>query len=632
MRIDVCKKLFIGPIKHRASFFHAIQELGVVHFISNGNHNDSFLNELISLYTQAVKILEHYDSPEESIGQVSHPYDFCHAVINLQKKKETLEIHIKQLELRLAELAPLGSIPYQELASLQSYTSIVPRLWIAPTSKQAGDHSSKLILLSKAGEKEYFISLSPQAPHFSGLREIILDEQTKKIGQEYASAKQQQKEIDDELKRRASWLIDLRAAFVDTMNATRREIYEAQTQTPLDNRLFAIQGWIPETKKEQVHELCKKHDVLMEPISQDPKEMKPTYLENKGFSKIGEDLVSIYDTPSYKDYDPSLWVLGFFSLFFAFIVNDSGYGLVFLITALYIYFKNRPKAEFGKRILKLVGLLGISCIAWGCFTQSFFGMEIDKDNPLHTLSVIDPLINLHAKYHIDQADLEWKAWTKLHNDVTNPTIEQYLASTTESGKLYGQIFKDHLFFEIALLIGVLHIIVGMARYIPKRPAYLGWILFLLGAYMYIPNYLEATSILQPLFDLNAETFTTIGKDLIIVGFFIAVFCTLLSHGISALLESVMTPVQLFSDVLSYLRLYALSMAGAIVAELINSLGNVLPQPIAWLLIPLCHGVNLFIGVVGGVIHGLRLNFLEWYHYSFEGGGKQFTPLALEKNE
>ena len=105
--------------------------------------------------------------------------------------------------------------------------------------------------------------------------------------------------------------------------------------------------------------------------------------------------------------------------------------------------------------------------------------------------------------------------------------------------------------------------------------------------------------------------------------------TLIKNGIAELFFVVMAAVSVFADILSYLRLYALGLAGGIVAGMANELSDKFPFVIAAIIIVLSHGVNILLSIMGGVIHGLRLNFLEWYHYSFEGGGRPFSPLSLE---
>ena len=90
----------------------------------------------------------------------------------------------------------------------------------------------------------------------------------------------------------------------------------------------------------------------------------------------------------------------------------------------------------------------------------------------------------------------------------------------------------------------------------------------------------------------------------------------------------MTVIEVFADVLSYLRLYALALAGSIMANTFNSFSSKMPFIFGILVLIIGHTLNIVLSVMGGVIHGLRLNFLEWYHYSFEGEGKKHRPLAL----
>jgi V/A-type H+-transporting ATPase subunit I len=90
-------------------------------------------------------------------------------------------------------------------------------------------------------------------------------------------------------------------------------------------------------------------------------------------------------------------------------------------------------------------------------------------------------------------------------------------------------------------------------------------------------------------------------------------------------------VQVFADVMSYLRLYALALGGVVMARTFNDrLGIDMNLFAGALVILIGHTINITLAIMGGVIHGLRLNFLEWYHYSFEGGGRLFNPLKIQR--
>ena len=91
-------------------------------------------------------------------------------------------------------------------------------------------------------------------------------------------------------------------------------------------------------------------------------------------------------------------------------------------------------------------------------------------------------------------------------------------------------------------------------------------------------------------------------------------------------------ISVFADVLSYLRLYALGLSTAIMAETFNGLGQEVGLFLGALVIMAGHAITILMGLMTGTIHGLRPNFIEWYHYSFLGGGRLFRPLMCFKSK
>jgi V/A-type H+-transporting ATPase subunit I len=345
---------------------------------------------------------------------------------------------------------------------------------------------------------------------------------------------------------------------------------------------------------------------------------------------MGEDLVSIYDTPSHTDTDPSGWVLGFFSLFFAMIIGDAGYGLVFLGTALWLRSKTRTSSGSMKRFVSLVTVLGFACVAWGLLTNTCFSIQLSVDNPVRSHSLLTYLVERQAQYHLDLQDETYVQWVHRHGDVAPSSVHQFLyeAPSSTISPLYDSM-ADGTMLELALLIGSIHIIISMCRYVNRNMVNAGWIVSILGGYPFCAHYLHASSILYYLVGLNPETSAAIGLEFLICGLLFAFILSIIKNGIADLFFAVMNAISVFADILSYLRLYALGLSGSIVSGMINSLADAFPFAIAVLLIVLAHVVNVVMSIVGGVIHGLRLNFLEWYHYSFDGGGKPFSPLCLE---
>jgi len=176
-----------------------------------------------------------------------------------------------------------------------------------------------------------------------------------------------------------------------------------------------------------------------------------------------------------------------------------------------------------------------------------------------------------------------------------------------------------------LMVGIIHISFGLLRYIRSNIAGIGWISFLVGGYFFFPSILKATIIPEFMGWMTPKFTTALGFQCIYVGIAFAILVAVIQHRLKGLGE-VAHLVQIVADVLSYLRLYALSLAGAIMASTFNQEGTALNLFLGFIVILAGHGVNMILAMGGGIIHGLRLNFIEWYHYCFIGGGKLFKPL------
>ena len=185
---------------------------------------------------------------------------------------------------------------------------------------------------------------------------------------------------------------------------------------------------------------------------------------------------------------------------------------------------------------------------------------------------------------------------------------------------------DSALIEIALLIGMIHISLSFIRYIRRNPTGYGWLIAILGCYFYFPTFLNATSLLHYAVGFDKVQLALYGYYMIFIGIGIALAIAMYHRKWMGLLE-LTSATAIFADVLSYLRLYALGLSGSVVTATINDIAGSMKFAFLGVILWIVgHLINMALSVVGGVIHGLRLNFIEWYHYSFEGGGKAFDPL------
>ena len=633
MRVDLQKILFIGPESKKDDFLFSFQQAGTVQFIGT---KVAFVDLLASEFqevVQAVKILQQFEVEQTPSVVVTDPLSFSRSVVADALKLSDSKSNFRIVQEELERIAPFGQIPLDLISSIESETRLQFRLWVATKKRNASAASPHLITVAEDAHYQYFISMTDDLVSAPGLESIPLTKETATLANTQVSLQRDIAFLEESLKLRASLIESLKISLVTHLNEAKRDRASHEAQPALEGRLFAMTGWVPQTDLQQAQSLARSLEIFTDLLPTPPDEIPPTYLKNEKIKKIGEDLVNIYDTPSHTDTDPSSWVLGFFALFFAMIIGDAGYGLLFLATALYLRYKTKKESPSMTRLVKLVAILGASCVVWGFLTNSFFSMEFSPENPLRAYSPLTYLVELQAQYHIDLHDKTFIHWVNLHDGIPPTTLHQFLYESPSPGiaPFYGDLSQGTL-LELSLLIGSLHIMISVCRYLKRNIGNAGWLLCIVGGYFCCANYLHAPSMMYYLFGLDPESSASIGFQLLTCGLLFSFMYSIIKNGVADVFFTAMTAVSVFADVLSYLRLYALGLSGSIVSHMINGLADTFPFVIAVILIILSHGVNIAMAVVGGVIHGLRLNFLEWYHYSFEGGGKPFSPLCLEKYE
>jgi len=637
MRIDLQKFLFIGLENNRKAFFAEAQEAGFINFIDM-KKSGNVLPDL-SHITASIKILRGLPTATQEQDHDPQTADSITAqILQINQRIEKLLEEKRLTRLEIARISIFGNFSLDDIKYIEQNSGITIQYFFG---KQGIFHekplSPELFYVGSEHALDYFVSFSEQKMQFPKLVEMKIDKSLDSLKKRLHDIDQDIHDSENELKSFSKYNSSLHHALVHKVNSHNLNEAIENVDTDFNDSLFVVSGWVPVNKINVLKSLIEKYDVHAEEISPESNESVPTYLENKGLSRMGEDLVHIYDTPSNSDNDPSLWVLFSFAFFFSFIVGDGGYGLIFLLGALFMRFKNQSLGPTKKRLLNLATFLCISCVVWGLLTSSFFGISLSPDNPLRKYSAIEWLVEKKASFHINQNDSVYEYWVNKYpnlKNISDPAEFVKNASEVNGNEISYELmnkFNDNIMIELAMLIGVVHIILSMCRYLKRNWVMAGWIAFIIGGYLYFPRYLDAASMTQYVLGISLDSAAKIGLYLMIGGLATAMLISILKNKLLGLLEF-MTAIQVFGDILSYLRLYALGLAGAIVSATINDSAAALPFIVGVILIFLGHAINIVLAIMSGVIHGLRLNFLEWYHYSFEGGGKIFKPLKKLKIE
>jgi len=636
MRIDLKKFLFIGSKSDQARFFEEAQKAGIAEFINPEGKRAPHLSEMAANYLSAIKILRSYviDKHQDHKKDLEHAAIILSQVLQLKQEKTDAEERLQLTQQEIKRFQPFGYFSIEEIHALEKETKRKIHFYIAKTSKDLSNHIPELILINSLDGIDYFMGISDEALSHPALMLEEITVPLASLEQDVQRLLHVIQEKDAALKSltRYSWLMHY--ALTEELNRVGFDFANSSVNHMLEETLFVVEGWVPKNKRAELFSLTSRLNIYTEEVNIEPTDALPTYLENKGLPKVGEDLVHIFDVPSPTDKDPSIWLLSCFALFFAMIVGDAGYGLIFLLVALLMRYKITNLKGVLKRFVTLTTILGASCIVWGLMMSSFFGIKLSDDNPIKRYAPITWLLEKKADYHVERRDDVYQFWVKQVPELQKATTGEEFMSISNSLNLpespEGR-FLMNIGMELALMVGCVHIILGLLRYIRKNPTGAGWIAFIIGGYLYVPEYLDGTSILNFAAGLDRKEAAHIGLYLLTGGLSFSLIAALFLNGILGIFE-IMTSVQIFADILSYLRIFALGLAGSVVSATTNELVAGMPIVIAVIALIGAHFINILLSIMGGVIHGLRLNFLEWYHYSFEGGGKQFKPLELHTFE
>ena len=345
----------------------------------------------------------------------------------------------------------------------------------------------------------------------------------------------------------------------------------------------------------------------------------PTKLKNNKFVSLIYPLTDFLGTvPGYFEYDISGWFLAFILIFFGIIFGDGGYGLFICAVAAIPIIKSLIAKKQISPMLLLVGLFGLSTVLWGTLTCTWFGLSPEQ-LPAWLKNLSIPVIsNVYA-------DKIWYPfWT---NGAAGLTTAQNL-----------QIFC----FSLALIQLTVAHIKGALRNKGsiKMLGDIGSILQLLGIYYLVLSLVVNAEVFSFGLVIGGISVGTVAIALIGIGFILSfVFSNYEGSIIKSILSSLtnivsvlLGVVNVFSDIVSYIRLWAVGLAGAAISATVNELagpflGNFMFMILAIVLLVFGHGLNMILNILSVIVHGIRLNTLEFSsHLDMSWSGHKFKPF------
>lgn len=364
-----------------------------------------------------------------------------------------------------------------------------------------------------------------------------------------------------------------------------------------EDGLVWISGYIPEESCKSFMEAASEQKWAY--MMDDPKnddEKVPTKVHYNKVTTLMEPVFDILGTiPGYREYDISFWFLCFFSLFFAMIIGDAGYGFCFLAVALGLHFKQKKATN----LVLLVYVMSFATIAWGSVTGTWFGLEAAMNIPLLKSLVIGPIAN----------------------------YPQYFG--------YNAVQQQNTIMKFCFMIGTIQLslacVMNVWTKLGKKDlsfiADIGWLLSINALYYVVL-----------LLVINAEVNLVPVALIILSGFLIVVlfggmspektFVQGLKAGLADAFTVFLNTISAFGNIMSYIRLFAVGLASLAIAQSFNNMAlgfNGWLKVAGILIFVIGHALNLIMGLLSVVVHGVRLNLLE-----FSGQlGMEWTGVAYE---
>jgi V/A-type H+-transporting ATPase subunit I len=355
-----------------------------------------------------------------------------------------------------------------------------------------------------------------------------------------------------------------------------------------EERFFAVQGWAPEGQAAALRQFAADHELAVTIAPPGPQDKPPTLLDNPPALRGGEDLIAFYMTPAYRMWDPSKIVLFAFALFFAMIIADAGYGVV-LGGILWAMWKRLGATASGRGLRSVMLTLVIFSIVYGVLLGSYFGVEPSQGSWLGALHI------LHAN---DQSLMMWLS-------IGVGAVHLASANLVTAWRHRRTLHALSGLGWAAIILGGFGIGVGKS-YALAALVRLGWGGLVLGGLLVLLFHSERPFSLAP-----KQLF---GR---------------LVDGLKGLLEL----SKAFGDVLSYMRLFALGLAAVKLAEVFNHMAAASFEAkgvgvlLGVLILLVGHTINFAMGIMGGVVHSLRLNLIEFFNWSLPEEGQRFEALT-----
>ena len=573
------KYTFLVFHREYEAFLEQLRDLGVVHVTEKaaGMADDAHLQELLAKADNARKLIAQ-GAPDQLLNE-----------------KAALEQRIAATQKEADKMAVWGDFSAERMEQLKA-AGYTLRYFTCP--KKNFDEQFGIIV-AEQGSTVYFVQVNNDGEAPEGCQEQYLNQK---------SAADLQKDVEGlngllvaQNARIELWAKENIPALENELKQLQEQIdwkrVTLNTDSEADGSLKILEGFCPIDQVPALDAVLEKQEVYYQAEDPTAEDNTPIKLRNNKFTQLFESLTGMYGWPNYGEFDPTPILAPFFLLFFAMCMGDCGYGILLMIIGVLIA-KKKLNIEMFDGLGPIITVLGVGTTVVGFFLGTFMG--------------------------IDLYQAEW--------------VPQALKSVMIKGEVMGYDIQ----MVLALCIGVFHICLAMVVKaicytkqfgFKENIATWGWTLLIVGGLLVA---ILGMTVLPAAVFKGAIIAVGVVSALAIYIFNTPGRNPLINIG-AGLWETYNMATGILGDVLSYIRLYALGLAGGMLGAAFNNLGLMVmggsTEGATWqwlpfvLILVLGHVLNLAMSALGAFVHPLRLSFVEYFkNAGYEGKGTLYKPF------
>lgn len=522
----------------------------------------------------------------EKVAQISRE-NLLAAVDELFENRERIKNSIAETKAELAAAEPWGAFTAEDLAKI-SAAGLVPHFYAVSKKRFSAEWEKEqaLYILGETEKNIYFVILVQEGEKLSfPIAEAAFPQR------DAVAVRASLEALISEQERTCAEISAIAAKLIPELEAYREEakikvdLYLAKSggEKCAEETVAVLEGFSLVENDESLQAELQKEPVYF--ISEEAKveDNPPIALKNNFFGKLYEPIGELYMFPKYNEHDLTAYFAPFYMLFFGLCMGDVGYGIVLLLLGLFVTFRMKEYANYGK----LVAWLGFGTIIMPLLGGTFFGGKLYEMFPIPE--------NISSLFFSDLKMF----WFAIIFGIVQIVFARFLkVCFAVADKNFTTALGETGWMLLIIWCSLIYASMEAGF---EVPAFVTWI----GAYGGLGLIL--------LFSSNTKNI------------FVRLF-----KGVSSLYD--ITGV--FGDVLSYIRLFGLGTAGGILGLVVNSVAmqmSGIPY-LGWVLTIIMllfgHTAVLMLSALGAFVHPMRLTFVEFYkNVGFEGGGRKFRPLG-----